>query len=239
MKALTVLFLIGTFAAFGQGLTITPINDSVYIATTQRTLDTGPFPANCMYVVTKAGVILIDTPWDTTQILPLLDSIQVKHNQPVVFCLATHFHDDRTGGFNLLNELGIPTYSTALTKTYCIREHEPLATHTFVNDTTFDIGSVEFETYFPGAGHAPDNIVVWFPRWEILYGGCFVKSTDSPTLGFTGDADLVSWKAGILKVKKRYKQPSYIIPGHQGWMSEWSLNHTLKLLEDSSVPHKK
>ncbi|MFK9866853.1 hypothetical protein ACJENL_27360, partial [Escherichia coli] len=56
------------------------------------------FPSNSMYLVTDAGVVLIDTPWDTTQLQPLLDSIRVKHNEQVIMCLATHFHADKTAG---------------------------------------------------------------------------------------------------------------------------------------------
>jgi len=235
MKRILVIFAVVLSATWSnaQSLKISQLFDSVYIVTTYNTYESKPFPANCMYVLTTEGAILIDSPWDTTQLIPLMDSIQVRHNQSVIFCLATHFHDDRTGGFNLLNELGVPTYSTTLTQAYCTERGEGIAKNTFSADTTFEIGGVEFETFYPGPGHAPDNIVVWFPYWGILYGGCFVKSTESKTLGYTGDADLASWKAGILAVKKRYKQPNYIITGHQDWLSTRSLQHTLKLLEEN------
>ena len=45
-----------------------------------------------------------------------------------------------------------------------------------------------FEAFYPGPGHASDNIVLRFP--ELVYGGCLVKSTEATDLGFTGDADL-------------------------------------------------
>jgi metallo-beta-lactamase class B len=233
MKIFVLVLLLLSFRTFGQPLTITPINDSVFIATTYQVYGTELFPANSMYVVTQQGVVLIDTPWDTTQVLPLLDSIQLRHNQPVVLCIATHFHEDRTGGFNIFRELNIPTWSSALTKKYCIERHFPIAAHTFLNDTTFTVGSVDLETFYPGAGHAPDNIVIWFPKWQILYGGCFIKSTDSPTLGNMADADIVSWANAVALVKKRYKRPDYVIPGHQQWGTVRLLNHTQKLVKEA------
>lgn len=33
---------------------------------------------------------MFDTPWDTTQFQPLLDSIKFKHNMNVLMCIATH-----------------------------------------------------------------------------------------------------------------------------------------------------
>lgn len=51
-----------------------------------------------MYLVAKDGVVLFDTPWDTTQFQPLLDSIKLKHDKNVIICIATHAHEDRTGG---------------------------------------------------------------------------------------------------------------------------------------------
>lgn len=233
MKFVAILFLSILISGYStaQPLRITNLTDSVYIVTTWHELESGMFPSNSMYVLTNEGAILIDSPWDTTQIIPLMDSITIRHNTSVIFCLATHSHADRTGGFRMFNEIGVPTYSTKMTQQLCIQNNEGIAQNTFVNDTTFVIGGVYFETYYPGHGHAPDNIVVWFPRWEILYGGCFVKSVESNNLGYTGGANLVSWVTGIEKVRKRYRKPSYIITGHQDWMSEKSLKHTLALLK--------
>lgn len=222
--------ILWTFTVSAQ-LEIYELEDSVFIVTTYGKYGETLYPANSMYVLTEKGAILIDTPWDTTQVLPLIDSIKERHNADLLFCLATHFHEDRTGGFNVLREAGVATWSSQHTYRLCVEKHHPLAEFTFTGDTTFTFGSVEFEAYFPGAGHAPDNIVVWFPKYDLLYGGCFIKSTDTQSLGNLGDADTVSWYTAAQKVKKRYKQPGYVIPGHEGWMSRKSLRHTIKLLK--------
>ena len=72
-----------------------------------KNLNGNMFPSNSMYLLTVDGVILIDTPWDTTQFQPLLDSIKRRHNQSVLMCIATHFHEDRTAGLEYYRQQGI------------------------------------------------------------------------------------------------------------------------------------
>lgn len=230
---ITFLFAAMVFFANAQPLKITQLNDEVYVVTTWHELETGPFPSNSLYVITEDGAVLIDTPWDTTQVLPLIDSIALRHKKEIVLCISTHFHDDRTGGIPQFNELGIPTYTTTMTRSLCEKNGNGIPSHTFLNDTLFTIADVTFETFYPGPGHAPDNIVIFIPRYDLLYGGCFIKSVESATLGNMADADVKSWLEGIKKVRKRYGKPSYIITGHQDFLSEKSLKHTQELLEKS------
>lgn len=232
MKCLFLLFLL-PLAAWSQPLVITPLTDSIWITTTYQKYGDELVPSNSMVMVTNDGVLIIDTPWDTTQIQPLIDSIDTHFHQPVVFCLATHFHNDRTGGFALMRRQNIATWSSDMTREYCQQRNEPLAEFTFEGDTTFTIGGTTFETYYPGAGHAPDNIVLWFPKQKILYGGCFVKSIENSSLGNIADADLKSWKKAVKKVKKRYKKPRHVIPGHYSWDSPEALQHTYDLLKNA------
>jgi len=213
-------------------LEITHLTGDYYIYTTYHDYQGTPYPANGMYVVTDAGVILVDSPWDETQTKPLLDSIEVRHGKKVLLCVATHFHDDRTGGFDELKKYGVATYSTYQTYELCIKEKNQLSEFRFNADTVFEAGGFKAETFFPGAGHAPDNIVVWFPQSKVLYGGCFIKSTDSPTLGNLGDADTKSWEIAAGKVKDRFPDAKYVIPGHESWQDAEGLEHTIKLLKN-------
>ena len=49
------------------------------------------------------------------------------------------------------------------------------------------VGGTQVRVIYPGAAHAPDNIVTFFPESGVLFGGCLVKSGDD--LGNLGDAD--------------------------------------------------
>jgi len=75
-----------------------------------------------------------------------------------------------------------------------------------------------------------DNIVVWVEQEKVLYGGCFIKNTESQGLGNIADAALDEWAASIRRAMKACSKAKYVIPGHQNWDSNKSLQHTLKLL---------
>ncbi len=212
-------------------LTISHITGDFYIYTTYKLLDGKPFPSNSAYVLTNKGAVMFDTPWDTTQFQPLLDSIQHRHNKNVVLCIATHYHNDRTAGLDFLKQKGIRTFSSKLTLDLCKEHHENQAEYYFTHDTTFTIGDRTFQTYYPGEGHTKDNIVLWFADENILYGGCLIKSTESNDLGNIADANLAEWPATIQNVIRRFTKPKYAIPGHFGWADNNGLEHTLQLLQ--------
>jgi metallo-beta-lactamase class B len=239
MKLLLCSLLLSLFpvTAFSQ-LEIYPLTDNFYVYTTYHDYKGELFPSNSLYVITEAGAVMIDTPWDTAQVQPLLDSIKARHNKDVIMCIATHFHADRTGGFDVLKRLGIKTYSTDQTLKLCKTHGEKEAEYTFTGDTIFNAGGVEFEVFYPGAGHAPDNIVVWFPKAKVLHGGCFVKSTESDVLGNMSDADPKSWQKSVLKTMEKFPDAEYIITGHQDWRDAKGLEHTLKLLRNYNANKK-
>lgn len=233
---LFILTLILCATAFGQNetqrLTISHLTKNFYIYTTFGDAGNGyMFPANGMYLVTVKGVVLFDTPWDTTQFQPLLDSIKTRHNLNVIMCISTHFHNDRTAGLNYYKQKGIRTFTTKQTDDLSKEKNEPRAEYLIYQDTTFNLGQNSFETFYPGKGHSPDNIVIWFGKEKILYGGCFIKSTETESPGNLSDANINEWIISVKRVQAKFDKPNYIITGHQDWTSKNSLTHTLKLLK--------
>ncbi|RYZ52848.1 MAG: subclass B1 metallo-beta-lactamase, partial [Sphingobacteriales bacterium] len=228
-----VLFLLGIASpGKAQPLEISHLTGDFYVYTTWKDLETGPFPSNSMYLVTDAGVVMFDTPWDTTQFQPLLDSMDARHHKEVVLCISTHFHDDRTAGLAFLAAKGITTYTSAHTRELSRKEGNPLARAVFQTDTSFSVGGYHFQTYYPGPGHSPDNILIWFPKDQVLYGGCFIKSTESRSLGNLSDADPATWLHSVTKALKQFPKPRFVIPGHMDWSDKHSLEHTRQLIRD-------
>lgn len=212
-------------------LTITPLTNNFYVFTTYGEYQGEYYPANGMYVLTREGAILFDSPWDTTQFQPLLDSIRIKHQTSVKVCFVTHFHEDRTAGLEYYRQQGIKTYTTRLTDDYSKKRGMKRAEFLIETDTTFTMGEYSFQIIYPGPGHAPDNSVAWFPQQKVLYGGCLIKSTDDTTLGNLGDANVKAYPSTLKNLQQKCPQPQYIIPGHNGWKSVGSLKHTLKMAE--------
>jgi metallo-beta-lactamase class B len=232
----SLFFLANTFAQATK-LKISHLTGDFYVFTTFNLYKGAQIPANGMYVVTSKGVIMIDSPWDTTQFQPLLDSIKARHHKDVALCIATHFHEDRTGGLEYYRKQGIKTYTTRQTDELSKAEGGKRAEFLIDKDTVFTIGQYSFQTYYPGQGHAPDNIVIWFEKEKILYGGCLIKSVEDNNLGNLGDANVKQYAATVKKVQQKCKAPRFVIPGHNGWINTKSLEHTLKMaqqLEKSS-----
>lgn len=230
---LTITFIFPLVSILGQAeepkLKISDLTGDFYIYTTYNTYEGSQIPAHGMYLLTDNGVVLFDTPWDSTQFQPLLDTIRLKHNKIVTICIATHWHDDRTKGLQYYKEQGIKTYTTLLTDKLSKENNENRAEFLMSKDTVFRIGQYAFEVYYPGEGHTVDNIIVWFNQEKILYGGCLIKGADAANLGFLGDANIFEYEATLKKVKKKCPSPKFIIVSHHDWTDVNALTHSIKL----------
>lgn len=234
---LFVLCLFISAIAFGQKkpvkISITHLTKNFYVCTSYGYPDdkSPAYPANSLFAVTDKGIILVNSPWGDEQTQQLIDSVKQRFNKKIIFCIATHFHDDCLGGFDVLKKQGAKTYSSRQTYTLAKKENNELPQYTFAHDTTFNIAGITLKTYYPGEGHTHDNIVVWLPQHKILFGGCLVKSLEADNKGFTGDANLEQWPSSIKNVQGHFKDARYVIPGHLGWRGGLKqLSHTLHVL---------
>ncbi len=239
-----LLIFIFTFnlpALFSQNadvkLRITPITNDIYVYTTYNIYENSKLPANGMYLVADEGVVLFDTPWDTTQFQPLLDSIQLKHNKPILFCIATHWHSDKTAGLEYYKKLGINTYTTALTDELAKLNGMKRAEFIMTKDTTFTVDKFRFETYYPGEGHTADNIVIWLDNEKILYAGCLIKGAKSKNLGYLGDANVKAYYQTLKNVAAKYPVRNIIVLTHSNWDNIKSLKHSIKLAKKLRRKH--
>ncbi|MDX1902710.1 MAG: BlaB/IND/MUS family subclass B1 metallo-beta-lactamase [Thermonemataceae bacterium] len=231
---LSIIVLLSFFSShtFGQTdtkLNISPLMGDFYIYTTYNTYEGKLIPANGMYLVTNEGVVLFDTPWDSTQFQNLLDRIKEKHHTNVKICIATHWHSDRTEGLAYYKQQGIKTYTTTLTDEFSKKNNQKRAEFLIQKDTVFTVGQYSFELYYPGEGHTSDNIIVWFSKERVLYGGCLIKGVDDETLGYLGDANTEAYATTLKNVQKKCPRPKFIIVSHSDWNNNRSLKHSIKL----------
>lgn len=228
---LLIVLLLLSFSVDAQKLDIVPINKKLYVYTTYHEYQGELVSANSMYLVTTKGVILFDTPWDQSQNQPLLDAIEKKHHQKVIRVYATHSHGDRAGGFGFFNAKGIPTYASKQTNDILKAEKKPMASNIIETGKTVQIGDGLFQVDYFGAGHTKDNVVVWFPQYKVLDGGCLVKSVETEGLGYIDEADLKAWPKTIIAIKNKYKKINQVIAGHDDWKAHGALEKTLELLK--------
>jgi len=87
-----LIFFLATNKDFPQyhiaKLKISQLKTVSYVFTTYKTIAGSPFATNGMYLVTDKGVVLNDSPWDTTQFQPLLDSIAINYPKKVIICTS-------------------------------------------------------------------------------------------------------------------------------------------------------
>ncbi len=213
-------------------LKISQLTGDFYIYTTYNTYQESQVPANGMYLVTNDGVVMFDTPWDTTQFQPLLDSIKLKHNKSVVMCFATHWHSDKTAGLEYYRQQGIKTYTTVLTDELSKKNNKKRAEFLMTSDTVFHVGQYSFETYYPGQGHTEDNIVIWFKKEKILFGGCLIKGADAEDLGYLGDGNVTAYATTLKNVEKKCRKPDFIVMAHSDWRNINSLKHSVTMAKE-------
>ncbi|WP_231458982.1 MULTISPECIES: BlaB/IND/MUS family subclass B1 metallo-beta-lactamase [unclassified Pedobacter] len=234
LSAMLCLIFSSVFAQ-NPKLKIEKLAPNLYKYTSYNTYKGDIVDANAIYLVTKQGVVVIDAPWDATQFQPFLDSIKAKHNQKVVLAIATHSHDDRSGGLGFFKAKGIKTYATVKTNKILAATNKPTAQFTFNGDTTFNVGGYKIQTFFPGEGHTKDNIVVWFDKANLLYGGCFVKSIDSEDLGYIGEANVKQWPQSLKNLQNKFPAAKILIPGHGDGNTPKAINHSLQLLKAAAA----
>ncbi len=232
------LLISGTVAAQHNPFRIKTahLTGNMYVYTSYGEFKNTVYAANAVYILTDKGAIIMDTPWSEDQTRQLLDTIAQKHHRKVIACIVTHFHEDRTAGLDLMRKQGIKTYSTVFTKELCKENNDPQAQYTFNKDTTFNIGGVKIQTFYPGEGHSKDNIVIWFPQTKVLYGGCFIKSAEATSIGNVADGNVKAWPASLAKVEQKFPNPKYVIPGHDEWQGTVKaiMGRTTELVNEAS-----
>ncbi|MBK7936231.1 MAG: subclass B1 metallo-beta-lactamase [Lewinellaceae bacterium] len=231
----SLMWIFAVHAGFSQkmNLKVTPIDSQFLVHTSYKMLDGHLIPANGLIVNTPEGVLLVDATWDDRQAKQLLRWIKKHLKRKVFMCIITHSHADRIGGIAYLKKKKIDVESTPAIARRAVADGFPSPAAGFNNDVKFGIGSqVDVRVFFPGQGHSPDNIVVWFSKQRVLFGGCLIKSTEATDLGNIAEANLEEWSRTIRYLMEECRDPRWVIPGHFGWDKPGALEHTVKLLEE-------
>jgi glyoxylase-like metal-dependent hydrolase (beta-lactamase superfamily II) len=239
VKAFTVLFLFlaNFFYAQVRDFVIEPpLNSKLYLYKTFGVFGGKEYSTNALYLITKKGVVLFDVPWQKTQYQSLMDTIKKRHNLPVIAVFATHSHADRAGDLSFYNNKGIKTYATAKTNELLKKEGKATSNNLIKTGKKYKIGGEEFIVDFLGEGHTADNVVVWFPKYNVLDGGCLVKSSSAVDLGYTGEANVQQWPLTMKNLQAKYPSSAKVIPGHDEWKGNDHVKHTLELLHKQSTP---
>ncbi len=233
MKKILSLIVLITCSAFGQikPIQFDSLNQHLSVYQTFNTFNGVEYNANGMYLITNKGIVLFDVPWQKSQYQTLNDILFQKYHLPVIAVFATHSHDDRAGDLSFYNTLNIPTYATALTNSKLKKEGKATAKFEIELGKTYKFGKEKFVVEYFGQGHTEDNVVIWFPKYKVLNGGCLIKGADAMNLGYTGDANVAEWPKTVKKLVEKHPTIKQVIPGHDDWKATGHIENTFKLLE--------
>lgn len=213
-------------------LEIERIGDNVWRHISYEYLESfGRSPGNGLVVVAGDEAVLLDTPWRDEQTAALFQWTRDELGARITTVVATHSHPDNLGGLGEAHRRG--SSSVAYEKTVEFARENVRVVPQLAVGTSYDlsINDLLLELRFYGAGHTADNIVVWIPQENVLFGGCLVRSATTQLLGYTEEADLESWPRTIRRVLERYgSNEPIVVPGHGAPGGVELLQHTLELL---------
>ncbi|MDG1904924.1 MAG: subclass B1 metallo-beta-lactamase [Arenicella sp.] len=214
-------------------LRVEPLTDGVYVHTSYKHFErSGWIDSNGLVVVHQDQAFIVDTPWSETDTELLLKWIAGQGWQ-LQGSISTHFHDDRTAGIALLNSKSIPTYTSKMTDEILLEKGKTRALNSFSGES-FEMLGGRVQAFYPVEGHAKDNLVIWLPEQQVLFGGCLIRSFEWGSLGFTGDASIGRWASSVQKVKDKFNPITLVVPGHGKPGDATMLDHTMGVVEQNT-----
>ena len=187
-------------------------NTFVHISYLQ-TDDFGNVPCNGLIVIDNGEAIVYDTPVDDAASKILIKWLKREHRIKVKAVVVTHFHNDCLGGLNAFHKARIPSYASNKTIVFCKVRNLPVATHRFDDYLELKVGNEIVQNEFIGEGHTSDNIIGYFPKDKVLFGGCLIKEVGASE-GYLGDANTKEWSNTVNNIIDVYPDVEVVVPGH-------------------------
>jgi glyoxylase-like metal-dependent hydrolase (beta-lactamase superfamily II) len=188
------------------------------------------FISNAGFVVTPAGVVVIDALGSPALATRLIAEIRTITPLPITHVLVTHYHADHIYGLQTFKAAGARIVAHRAALSYLNSETARLRLQVsrqelapWVNDQTrlveaddwidadqvLVVGGVTFQLKTVGPAHTPEDLVVYLPSEKILFAGDLVFRGRIP---YVGQADSRHWIValdGLLAF-----DTLVIVPGH-------------------------
>ncbi len=208
------------------------LQDSIFVHVTWHHLNNfGRFSSNGLILIKNGQALMIDTPWDDDKTERLTRYLKDSLSVELTKLIVGHYHNDCLGGLVYLQGIGVESIANSMTIEKCKEIGLPIPSTPFKDSLIFDFNGEQIECRFFGAGHTFDNITIWIPSKDILFGGCLIRSIKSAGLGYLAEAVIAEWDLTIKKLLEKYKDIGIVIPGHGEFGGIELLKHTIELVE--------
>ncbi len=201
------------------------------------------FISNAGFVVTPAGVVVIDALGSPALAERLLGEIKKVTNQPVTHVVVTHYHADHIYGLQTFLALGARIIAHPAALAYIHSETARLrleasrqelapwinaktqiveASQWIAEPTKLRVGGVEFQIKPVGPAHTPEDLVVYLPAEKVLFAGDLFFRSRIP---YVGQADSRHWIAALDNLLAF--DTVVVVPGHGAISTEPRKDMTL------------
>jgi len=188
------------------------------------------FISNAGFIVTSAGVVVIDALGSPALAERLLAEIRKITPQPVTHVILTHYHADHVYGLQVFAALGARIIAQQSGREYLVSDTARLrleasrkelapwideqtrlvpATQWINGRTELTVGDTRLVLQPVGPAHTPDDLVVYVPARKVLYAGDLVFRNRIP---FVGEADSGHWIQSLDTLLGLGAE--VIVPGH-------------------------
>jgi glyoxylase-like metal-dependent hydrolase (beta-lactamase superfamily II) len=188
------------------------------------------YNSNAGFVITTAGVVVIDTLGTPALGRALIAAIRRITPQPIVRVVLTHFHADHFYGLAPFKAAGAEIYAQIAGRGYTdsavalarhaqrardlapwVRSDDRLQTANYWIDdaASFMLGGVRFQLTHLGPAHSPEDLIVQVVDDQLLYSGDILFAGRVP---YVGEADSREWLATTARLLAF--EPRVMVAGH-------------------------
>lgn len=188
------------------------------------------YNSNAGFVVTDAGVVVIDTLGTPALGAALIEAIRTVTARPIVRVILTHLHADHFYGLAAFKALDVEVYAQVAGIHYIdspearrrhaqrardlapwVQAGDRLLTADYWIDghAGFTLGGLRFELSHLGPAHSPEDLIVQVIDDQVLYSGDILFAGRIP---YVGEADSREWLATTARLLAF--QPRVMVAGH-------------------------
>ena len=188
------------------------------------------FISNAGFVVTPAGVVVIDALGSPELARRLMSEIKKVTRKPIYAVVVTHYHADHIYGLQVFKNAGARIIAHGAAREYLNSDTARLRleasrqelwpwvdeqTHLVSADDWLDaektmtVGGVAFQIRPVGPSHTAEDLVVYLPKQKVLFAGDLVFRNRIP---FVGQANSRHWIEAMQSLLQF--EASWVIPGH-------------------------
>jgi len=188
------------------------------------------FISNAGFVVTSAGVVVIDALGSPDLARELRTEIARITPLPVTHVIVTHYHADHIYGLQVFKDAGASVWAhrqallylnsdSAQQRLAASREElfpwvdektRLVAADQWIDGpTTLRVGGTILELHPVGPSHTPEDLAIWLPQRQVLFAGDLVFRGRIP---FVGQADSAHWVQALETLLGF--EARVVVPGH-------------------------